>query len=58
MIKVNIGKNVILQFPLETWETETCGHDDHRVETGNSLNVSRVNEAGKPICEDRSSQLY
>ncbi len=36
---------------------QACGHDDHCLETGDSLKVSRVDEAGNPVCEDRNPPL-
>jgi len=50
----------ILELGLRTvghTGTQACGHDDHCLETGDSLKVSRVDEAGNPVCEDRNPPL-
>jgi putative transposase len=50
----------ILELGLRTvghTGTQACGHDDHCTETGDSFDVSCVDEAGNPVCEDRNPPL-
>lgn len=51
----------ILELGLRTvghTGTQACGHHDHCTEAGDSFDVSRVDEAGNPVCEDRNPPLY
>lgn len=51
----------ILELGLRTvghTGTQACGHDDHCKEIGDSLKVSRVEEAGNLSCEAKNPPLY